>query len=286
MTQSFAEVIGDPVAQSKSPIIHKHWLDALAIEGRYDRTRVTSDKLAAFLDGRRANGAWRGCNVTIPHKERIIPLLDRVDAGAAAIGAVNCVVSEDGGLAGYNTDVDGVAAALASTKADGAKAAVIGAGGAARAAISWLAGAGVARISLLVRNPEKAQPLRELAPHAEFAILPFDRADEAFADASIIVNASPLGMVGSAEMPSAIIDALIAHANGITVFDMVTTPAETAFLEAARTGQAGRTVDGLTMLIGQARRAFELFFGRPPPEDESALRHLLLSQSLEGLLAQ
>jgi shikimate dehydrogenase len=286
MRQPFAEVIGDPVAQSKSPIIHKHWLDAHAIEGRYDRTRVTSDELATYLDGRRVNHPWRGCNVTIPHKERIIPLLDRVDGAAAAIGAVNCVVPEEGGLAGYNTDVDGVAAALAATKVEGVKVAVIGGGGAARAAISWLAGSGAVRISLLVRNAEKAEPLRELAPNAEVEILSFDRPDEAFADVSIIVNASPLGMAGAPKMPSAILDALVTRATGTTVFDMVTTPADTAFLEAARTGQARRTIDGLTMLIGQARRAFELFFGRPPPEDDLALRRLLLSQSLEGLLTQ
>src|SRR5207253_5298056 len=101
----FAEVIGDPIAQSKSPVIHRYWLDRLGIEGDYVRTRVAADELAGFLARRRSDPEWRGCNVTIPHKETIIPLLDRLDPSAEAIGAVNCVVPEGGALVGYNTDI-------------------------------------------------------------------------------------------------------------------------------------------------------------------------------------
>ena len=160
----FAEVIGDPIAQSKSPLIHKYWLDQLGITGEYVRTRVPSNELASFLNGRRTDADWRGCNVTIPHKQAIIPLLDRLDAGAEAIGAVNCVVPEDSALVGYNTDIDGIAAALDSTELRGRKAALIGAGGAARAVVAHLASRGVARIALIVRNPERADTLRPLAP--------------------------------------------------------------------------------------------------------------------------
>ena len=117
-----------------------------------------------FLDRRRSDADWRGCNVTIPHKQSVIPLLDRLDAGAEAIGAVNCVVPEDGALVGYNTDIDGIAAALDSTELRGRKAALIGAGGAARAVVAYLASRGVGRIALVVRNPERAEALRSLAP--------------------------------------------------------------------------------------------------------------------------
>ena len=88
----FAEVIGDPIAQSKSPIIHRHWLEQLGIEGDYMRTHIAVEELGPFLDRRRSDPNWRGCNVTIPHKERIIPLLAELDGGAAAIGAVNCLI--------------------------------------------------------------------------------------------------------------------------------------------------------------------------------------------------
>src|SRR5436305_13926709 len=122
----FAEVIGAPIAQSKSPLIHKYWLDRLGIAGDYTSTRVAPDDLANFLDGRRSDANWRGCNVTIPHKQAIIPLLDRLDGDAEAIGAVNCVVPEDGTLAGYSTDICGVAAALGSAKLRGRQAAIVG----------------------------------------------------------------------------------------------------------------------------------------------------------------
>src|SRR5437764_15226501 len=98
---TFAEVIGDPIAQSKSPIIHKYWLKQLGIEGDYIQTRVGSNELAGFLRQRRSDPDWRGCNVTIPHKETIVPLLNRLDAGAEEIRAVNCVVAEDRMLVGY-----------------------------------------------------------------------------------------------------------------------------------------------------------------------------------------
>src|SRR5437660_4690536 len=134
----FAEVIGDPVAQSKSPLIHKYWLDRLRSAGDYVRTRVPTDELASFLNLRRSDANWRGCNVTIPHKQAIVPLLDRLDPGAQAIGAVNCVVPEGDALVGYNTDVEGVAAALDSTALENRAAVVIGAGGGARAVLAYL----------------------------------------------------------------------------------------------------------------------------------------------------
>ena len=272
----FAEVIGDPIAQSKSPVIHRHWLQRLGIEGDYLRTLVASDELAQFLDRRRTDPDWRGCNVTIPHKERIIPLLTAVDEGAATIGAVNCVVPRDQGLIGYNTDIDGVAAALDSSELQGRKVAVIGAGGGARALVAYLARREVGHISILVRDPKKAEPLTALGHGCQFEILSLERSEAGFGGAAVIANASPLGMAGSAEMPPSLIAAIARHAGAATLFDMVTTPAQTPFLDVGRANGA-RAIDGLTMLIGQARRAFELFFGRPAPAPDQQLRDLLVT---------
>ena len=262
----FAEVIGDPIAQSKSPIIHKYWLEQLAIDGDYVRTHVAANELRDLVSRRRADSEWRGCNVTIPHKQAIMQLLDRIDPGAAAIGAVNCVVPENGGLTGYNSDIDGVAAALDATDLGGRKAAVIGAGGGARAVVTYLAQR-EADIVVVARNPAKAEELRSLAP---VRILPLERAAEAFQDAAAIVNATSLGMVGAEPMPMSLLEAARANSSRAILFDMVTTPQNTDFLS-----RGDRTVDGLTMLIGQARRAFELFFGRTPPQGDAELRRLL-----------
>ncbi len=269
MTAQFAEVIGDPIAQSKSPLIHKYWLERCGLAGDYRATRVAPEDLASFLAARREDGNWRGCNVTIPNKEKVLPLLDRIDPGAAAIGAVNCVVPTPEGLSGWNTDIDGVAAALAATPLSGRKVALIGAGGAARAAIRYLLEA-EATVSILVRDPKKA---------AHFAgdrveILPLERCAEGFEAAAAIVNASPMGMTGAAAMPPRLLQGVAAHAEGKTLFDMVYKPLETPFLAAGRANGA-RCVDGLVMLIAQARTAFRLFFGEDAPADEATLRGLL-----------
>jgi shikimate dehydrogenase len=274
----FAEVIGDPIAQSKSPVIHKYWLDRLGIAGDYVRTLIAAGELASFLHRRRSDPDWRGCNVTIPHKQAVIPLLDRLAAGAEAIGAVNCVVPEDSALVGYNTDIDGIAAALDSTELRRRKAAVIGAGGAGRAVVAYLASRGVARIALIVRNPERADTLRPLAPGVDTHVWGFDDAEVAFGGAVAIINASPLGMAGADPMPRSLLDAVRSHAAGATVFDLVTTPAETEFLSSGAAG-GGHLFDGLTMLVGQAARAFELFFGAPAPPPDATLRDLLATVS-------
>ena len=262
----FAEVIGDPIAQSKSPMIHRYWLAQLGVEGDYVRTRVGADELPEFIARRRADPNWRGCNVTIPHKQAIMPLLDRIDTGAAAIGAVNCVVPEKSGLTGYNSDIDGVAAALDSTELQDRRVAVIGAGGGARAVVAYLAHR-QAEIVVVARNSAKTEELRSLAT---IQILPLEQAVEAFQDAAAIVNATSLGMVGAEPMPMPLLEAVRANSSRAILFDMVTTPHDTDFLS-----RAARRVDGLTMLIGQARRAFELFFGRTPPQGDAELRRLL-----------
>ncbi|RST29538.1 shikimate dehydrogenase [Sphingomonas ginkgonis] len=270
----FAEVIGDPVAQSLSPAIHRHWLEALGIDGDYRASRVSPDELPDWLAKRRADPDWLGCNATIPHKERVLALLDEVEPDAAAIGAVNCLYRRGDKLVGANSDVEGIAAALDDTKLEGERLALIGGGGAARAAIAYAARRRVAALAVVVRDPIKAQALRSIAPHLELTLLTVAEADEAFDGAAAIVNSTPLGMAGAAPMPPDLLAALGNHGGSATLFDMVYKPRATPFLALAK-GSAERRVEGLVMLVGQARRAFHLFFGAEPPADDAALRDRL-----------
>jgi shikimate dehydrogenase len=267
----YAEVIGDPIAQSKSPVIHRYWLEQLGLEGDYRHAHVRANELAGYLASRRADPAWRGCNVTMPHKQAVIPLLDRLDPLAARIGAVNTIVPEDGALVGYNTDAPGFMEPLQPWLAEThllRMARVMGTGGAARAIVAALADAGFI-IVLAGRDPAKAQALLdELARgnnHHAVNIAHFaDPTDFEFDDRAqlfdLVVNASLLGMSGQ---PPLAYD--LSHTPpGAVFYDIVTSPLETDLL--ARAHMAGfATIDGLAMLIGQADHAFRRFFGAVPP---------------------
>jgi shikimate dehydrogenase len=261
----YAEVIGDPIAHSKSPVIHNFWLDSLGIEAAYHATLVRD--INDYFRARRGDPDWRGCNVTAPHKQAVISFLDET----SPIGAVNCVVRDGDRLIGLNSDVDGVSEALgigrwapafagersgaSETQLSLDKVILIGAGGAAKAAKAALADAREI-VSITRHNIENV---------------------ELVAGATLIVNATPLGMAHSAPMPEALLAVLPSAAPGATAFDMVYQPLDTPFLQAAR-GAGLRSVDGLHMLIGQARQAFRLFFGaEPPAEHDAELRHLLIA---------
>ncbi len=282
MSKPYAEVIGDPIIQSKSPAIHGFWLSQLGIAADYHRCHVTADGLAAYLAERRGDALWRGCNVTMPHKQAIMPLLNRIDDEAARIGAVNTVVREaDGSLTGYNTDAPGFLEPVAPLLGDEDYrfAYVIGTGGAARAIIDALFHAEF-MIWSISRNPARARAefghyLGEdpefLIDLAELPPGPLRAADpEVF---SLIVNATPLGMTGHPplDLPWG---GFLANA---TVYDIVTSPADTALLQQAR-AQGLATIDGLAMLIGQAAVAFEKFFGAPAPRGADAQLRSLLTQ--------
>lgn len=287
--QAYAEVIGDPIAQSKSPIIHGFWLKKLGIDAEYRACHVTAEELPRYLTERRADPLWRGCNVTMPHKQAIMPLIDRIDPPAGEIGAVNTVLAgvsagSDGGLAGTNTDAGGF---LEPLKADLAEthyfrmARIIGTGGAARAIISALAGEGFTLV-VAGRDPGKARALLdELAPRGEHHVAPLahfaEPTDFAFDDRAgcldLVVNASSLGMTGQ---PPLAFD--WSHAPpGSIAYDIVTHPRDTPLLLAARAA-GHRTIDGLAMLIGQAALAFEKFFGEAPPRQYDAELRALLTQ--------
>jgi shikimate dehydrogenase len=268
----WAEVIGQPIGHSLSPIIHRYWLEATGIEGGYEASAVPAADLPAFLAARRNAAGWRGCNVTAPHKEAMLQLLNRVDEAAAAIGAVNCVHWDGPGLTGTNTDVEGIGEALAGLPIRGEPVAVIGAGGAARAAVHWLRREGARAITPVVRRPEAAEALG-----SGIQAYAFGEARQAFSSASLIINATPQGLEGGEAMSAALLDA-VREARVSAAFDMVYRPLETPFLRAARDSGA-RTVDGLVMLIGQARRSFALFFGAAAPLEKDAELRALITTS-------
>ena len=269
MTAPYAEVIGDPIAHSKSPLIHRFWLEALGIVGDYRATHVIPDALARYFTERRADPAWRGCNVTVPHK---LAALDHVaDPGEVrgGIGAINTVFRGEGGApTGTNTDAAGFWSPIAELDLSEERVAVVGTGGAARAVLWALARVGVAHITLLARNPLKGAGLL-----AHFGlkgdVVPLDAP---LPPAALLVNASVLGMVGQASL----VPDLSPLPEDALVYDLVYAPLETPLLAAAR-ARGLEVVDGLEMLVGQAALAFELFFGKEPPRERDAeLRALLL----------
>ncbi len=266
----YAEVIGDPIAHSQSPLIHGYWLDRLAIAAHYRACHVLPDQLGEYIARRRDDPHWRGCNVTLPHK---VAVLDHVaDPGdvRASIGAANTVVRDGvGALFATNTDAAGFFAPLADVPLAGRLVAVVGTGGAARAVLFALARAEVGPVTLLARNALKGSALL-----AHFGlkgrVLPIG---SALPPVALLVNASTLGMKGQDPLP---ID-LSPLPDDALVYDIVYAPLETPLLAAAE-AEGLETIDGLTMLIGQAALAFELFFGVAPPRDEAseeALRALL-----------
>ncbi len=281
MTAPFAEVIGDPIAQSKSPTIHKFWLEKLAIKGDYGRFLVPEDELPEYLAGARADANWRGCNVTMPNKQAIIPLLDQVTPFAARVGAVNTVTREaNGTLTGTNTDGEGFLEPLKPWLGQShlfRMARVLGAGGAARAVTAALADHGFTLV-VAARDTAKCETiLAQLPGEHHVATLDHFAAPTVFAFddreglLDLVVNTTPLGMAGNAPLAFD-----FSHVPpGSIVYDIVTSPVRTPLLiEAEERGF--RTIDGLSMLIGQADIAFRIFFGaQAPREHDAELRALL-----------
>ena len=286
MSRPYAEVIGDPIAQSKSPAIHGYWIEKLGLDADYRACHVRAEDLAQYLAGRRDDPNWRGCNVTMPHKQTVVPLLDRLEIGAELVGAVNTITPRRNGmLIGSNTDSAGFLEPLRPLLAKEhlfRMARVFGTGGAARAIMAALAEEGMV-VVLAGRDPAKARVLLdEIDPEGEHHAVDLAHfaasTDFAFDDRAgcfdLIVNASPLGMAGQ---PPLKFDFSHAPPRSV-VYDIVTHPLDTDFLKAARA--AGfRTIDGLSMLIGQAAIAFEKFFGVAPPRDDgdAELRRILTS---------
>ncbi|HEU4960111.1 MAG TPA: shikimate dehydrogenase [Sphingomonas sp.] len=268
MSTPYAEVIGDPIAHSKSPLIHGFWLEKLGIDADYRRCHVTPEGLADYFAARRDNPGWRGCNITIPHKQAALEFVEDRGGIRESIGAINTVFRDaDGALIGTNTDAGGFIAPIADVDLTGKPVVVIGSGGAARAILFALAQVAAGPVTLLARNPLKGAALLS---HFGLSgtVKPLDAP---LPSAALLVNASPLGMTGQ---PPLDIDLTPLPDDGL-VYDIVYAPLETPLLAAAE-ARGLETVDGLDMLVGQAALAFEIFFGAVPPREHDAeLRDLL-----------
>ena len=259
-----AFVVGHPIAHSRSPLIHGHWLDRHGIAGSYERIDVPPADFADFLKGLAGNG-YVGGNVTIPHKEAARALVDRLTPRAARIGAVNTlVVQRDGRILGDNTDAPGFVAhldqSLGSDWPDrtGGSALVLGAGGAARAVVVGLAERGLGRIRVANRSPDRARAVAGLAPGCAEAVAWTDIARH-LPETGLLVNTTSLGMVGHPELD---LD-LGSLPDRAAVADIVYAPLETRLLAAAR-ARGLAAVDGLGMLLHQAVPGFEAWFGVRP----------------------
>ena len=278
----YAEVIGDPVAHSKSPLIHRFWLGKLGLPYTYRATRVTAADLPTFLKQRRADPLWCGCNVTMPLKRAVLDHLSDLSPEVRIIGAANTItrIGDPGRLAGHNTDWIGVREPLSAWfQSDRfSSASVIGTGGAAAAAaVALLRRPAALHLTSYGRTYESALAFRarfDPDPDAVYAAAPIDELAKGRVqggEAELLVNASPLGMRGH---PPLAID-LTRFAAGSIVFDMVYDPLETDLLRQARE-RGLMAIDGLAMLIAQAAAAFEHFFGgEAPRQHDEELRELL-----------
>jgi shikimate dehydrogenase len=259
---NFAGVMGDPISHSRSPLIHNYWLRQHGLQGAYVPLHVRAGGLGSALRALPAL-CFSGCNLTIPHKEAALALVDFVDPLAQRIGAINCVVVRgDGALEGRNYDAFGFTQSIREHDPNfgftTAPAVVLGAGGASRAVLAGLVERGAREIRLLNRTRSRAEALaKEFGP----AVHAHDWEDRARAltGAGLLVNTTNQGMVGQ----SALDLALATLPMSALVVDIVYAPLETPLLAAARARGNG-VVDGLGMLLNQARPAFEAWFGVLP----------------------
>ena len=268
-----ATVIGHPIAHSRSPLIHRFWLEAYDVAGDYRAEDVAPADLSTWLEGRREDDTPGG-NVTVPHKEAVHGWLgpDRMDAEARAIGAVNTWWFEDGRVRGGCTDGIGFLADLDARVPEwraADHALVIGAGGAARAVVHALRREGC-DVTIANRTVERAEGLA-----AEFGAraVALHETGNALRSAGLVVNTATLGMAGThASEPLPHLDPC-AFRSAQIAYDIVYVPLETPFLGAARAGGA-RGVDGLGMLLHQAVPGFERWFGLRPEVTEALRLHV------------
>jgi len=271
-----AGVMGWPVDHSLSPRLHGYWLRQYGINGAYIPLPVHPDAFANAIRSL-AHLGFRGVNVTVPHKQAALAVCDQVDASARRIGAVNTVVFTDGHLLGSNTDAYGFLENICQVAPDwvtgSGPAVVLGAGGAARAVVAALVDAGVPEVRVCNRGAARAKALcREIGGPS--AAVPWDRRTAVLGDAALLVNATSLGMRGQA-----LLDLDLAHLSKTAlVNDLVYTPLETPLLAAAR-ARGNRVVDGLGMLLHQARPGFAAWFG-VSPEVTPDLRAFVLGREV------
>nr|WP_294851364.1 shikimate dehydrogenase [uncultured Sphingomonas sp.] len=263
MTSSYAEVIGDPIDHSLSPIIQNFWLNQLNIDAEYRRHRVTRGELGAYLAERRRDAAWKGCNVTMPLKLDALHAADEASDRAVTAGAANLLLPKDGKLLAANTDVGAIATLLVGLHKAGAgmnSVVLLGNGGAARAALVACKLVGLSMIRIQARDMTAAT---KLAVEFGLEVGPAPITEPITSDG--VINATPLGMAG---MDCLNCDVSQMGPSG-WVFDMITDPPETPLIAAAR-ARGLKLVTGMEMLVEQAATSFELMFGQKPPRDRDS----------------
>ncbi|MCH8893595.1 MAG: shikimate dehydrogenase [Chloroflexi bacterium] len=270
MTQRLG-IIGYPIGHSISPIFQQAGLDHLGIDATYEKWEVTPEGVGDFVNGLRAPGT-SGINITVPHKQAVIPFLDEVDEWATAAGAVNTIVNRDGRLTGHNTDGPGFLQALlveTGYSPDGTRALILGAGGAARGILLALVRGGVDSLVIANRTFERAETLAQLASEngvkSEAIPLSGDALTEAAASANLIVNCTTMGMSHGPDEHGSPISAAQIPATAI-VNDVVYTPLLTPILKEAAVAGA-TSLGGLHMLVYQGVLSFQMWTGRDAPVD-------------------
>jgi len=266
-------VLGYPLSHTVSPAMHNAALQTVGLEGKYEALSIEPSRLSEVVAMIRSDG-YAGANVTVPHKEAVIPLIDGLTPVAEAIGAVNTLVKKDGRLIGHNTDAAGL---LADLYAHGVHFShrpilILGAGGAARAAVAACAGVGAdAQIRVIARRREQAESLRSIIKDAKvsrsnFQIFPWTPLGflEASDNCALIINATPLGMQPKVDASPWQPDMPLPP--DAFVYDLVYNPAQTSFTRQAR-ADGLRASNGLGMLVEQGALAFELWTGKTAPRD-------------------
>jgi shikimate dehydrogenase len=268
-----AGVIGWPISHSLSPYLHRFWLKEHSVHGEYLPVAVNAEKLEEFLKGLADNG-WRGINITLPHKQAAMEFVDDLDPTARRIGAINTIiVKPNGSLKGTNTDGYGFLKNLQGFQSEwevvDEPVVVLGAGGAARAVLIALIESGSSEIRLVNRNQIRAE---DLAAEFNGPISVYNWSDRSaiLSEARLLVNTTSLGMTGQAPLK---IDLKKLPLRAV-VNDIVYTPLETELLKNARL-RGNRTVDGLGMLLHQARVGFSAWFGVDPEVSSSLRTHVL-----------
>ena len=259
-------VIGWPIGHSRSPVIHRYWLRQLCIQGSYDRLPVEPERLKDFICNLSING-YAGCNVTIPHKEAVFQITKPADESTSRLGAVNTVYIRHGQLLGTNTDGEGFNNSLVSCHPDytlkNRRAVLLGAGGAAMAVTNALLLNGVAEIAIANRSIERTQQLQARFGKTIKAVHWASRSEQ-LSECDLLVNTTSLGMTGQDQLE---IDMTYLPTTSL-VCDVVYVPLRTRLLEQA-SARGNPVVEGLGMLLHQAVRGFELWFGvRPAVTDE------------------
>lgn len=257
-----AGIFGWPVDHSRSPRLHGYWLKQFGIDGAYIPFATHPTRLEQGIRALPALG-FRGGNITLPHKERALTLVDEATPLARRIGAINMlVVREDGTILGDNSDGYGFIANLQQFqpgwRGGAGPAIVLGAGGAARAIVVALLDAGAPEIRLVNRTTRRAEEIAQ-AVGGPIKVLPWDARDEALKDAALLVNSTNLGMAGQAALE---LDLRNLPTEAV-VYDIVYVPLQTELLKAAQ-ARGNKVVDGIGMLLHQARPGFKAWFGQDP----------------------